>query len=47
MPEYIKPLRDEINSVLEDGAIGKKGFLQMPRMDSIMKVFGNDTLESN
>jgi cytochrome P450 len=37
MPEYINPLRDEINSVLEDGTIGKKGFLQMPKMDSIMK----------
>lgn len=38
MPEYIQPLRNETNSVLEeDGLIGKKGFLQMPKMDSIMK----------
>jgi cytochrome P450 len=38
MPEYIKPLRDEISCVLEeDGLIGKKGFLHMPKMDSIMK----------
>jgi cytochrome P450 len=38
MPQYIQPLREEIDSVTEaDGQIGKKGFLRMPKMDSIMK----------
>lgn len=37
MPEYIGPLCEEIDQVMEDGHISKKGFLQMPKMDSIMK----------
>ncbi|KAH6674969.1 putative cytochrome P450 [Halenospora varia] len=38
MPEYFQPLRDEIRTVSgEDGKISKMGFLQMPKMDSIMK----------
>jgi len=38
MPQYIQPLRDEINSVMDsEGHIGKKGYLKMSKMDSIMK----------
>jgi cytochrome P450 len=38
MPQYIEPLREEIrNAMGPDNHIEKKGFLQMSKMDSIMK----------
>jgi cytochrome P450 len=38
MPQYIEPLREEIrNAMGPDNHIDKKGFLQMSKMDSIMK----------
>ncbi|KAI1873506.1 hypothetical protein JX265_005128 [Neoarthrinium moseri] len=37
-PEYIQPLRDEIESVVDaDGTIAKSSFLRMTKMDSFMK----------
>ncbi|KAI1812287.1 cytochrome P450 monooxygenase [Poronia punctata] len=37
-PEYIPLLREEYESVLDhDGKIDKQGYLQMPKLDSIMK----------
>lgn len=37
-PEYIPLLREEYENVLDrDGRINKQGFLQMPKLDSIMK----------
>lgn len=38
MPEYVEPLRKEIESVLDpDGNIDKKAFGQLVKLDSIMK----------
>lgn len=38
MPEYIEPLRKEIESVLDpDGFIEKRSFNQLVKLDSIMK----------
>lgn len=37
-PEYVEPLRQEYRNVLdENGKISKQGYLQMPKLDSIMK----------
>ncbi|KAI0146311.1 cytochrome P450 monooxygenase [Xylariaceae sp. FL1272] len=37
-PEYIQPLREEYEKVLDsEGRINKQGYLQMPKLDSIMK----------
>jgi cytochrome P450 len=37
-PEYIEPLREEYRKFMgSDGMITKQGFLQMPKLDSIMK----------
>ena len=38
MPEYVEPLRKEVESVLDpDGNIDKKSFGQLVKLDSIMK----------
>ena len=38
MPEYIEPLRKEVESVLDpDGFIEKRSFNQLVKLDSIMK----------
>lgn len=38
MPEYVEPLRQEINSVLDlDGTIPKTAFVKLAKLDSIMK----------
>ncbi|TKX26518.1 cytochrome P450-like protein 1 [Elsinoe australis] len=38
MPEYIEPLRQEVESVLDsDGKVDKRGFNSMVKLDSIMK----------
>ncbi|KAI1325882.1 cytochrome P450 monooxygenase [Xylariaceae sp. FL0255] len=37
-PEYIQPLREEYEKVLDsEGRISKQGYLQLPKLDSIMK----------
>lgn len=37
-PEFIEPLREEVNNVIgHDGLIDKSGFMQMVKMDSFMK----------
>lgn len=38
MPEYIEPLRREVESVLNiDGTVDKRGFHKLVKLDSIMK----------
>lgn len=38
MPEYVKPLRQEIQDVLaEESGLTKKGFLKMSKLDSFMR----------
>ncbi|KAH8760542.1 cytochrome P450 [Diaporthe sp. PMI_573] len=37
-PEFIEPLREEVNNVIgQDGLIDKSGFMKMAKMDSFMK----------
>jgi ent-kaurene oxidase len=38
MPEYVKPLREEVTKALEEeGALTKKAFLKMSKLDSFMR----------
>lgn len=38
MPEYVQPLREEVQAALaEEGSFTKQAFLKMPKLDSFMK----------